>query len=155
MLDAFRLQWQEQGGTLVAAEPLAEPIELANQIADLLQVRSASRAQGSNEAPPTRRQDVDFLFLAATPQQAQQVKPTLVFQYAGDLPVYATSHLHAATNNRSQYLDLEGIASPKPPGCSTRNCRCDRTSSANGRRPRAALAASMPWALTPICWRLG
>ncbi|MGM3386067.1 penicillin-binding protein activator [Stutzerimonas stutzeri] len=109
VLDAFRLQWQEQGGTLVAAEPLAEPIELANQIADLLQVRSASRAQGSNEAPPTRRQDVDFLFLAATPQQAQQVKPTLVFQYAGDLPVYATSHLHAATNNRSQYLDLEGI----------------------------------------------
>lgn len=115
VLDAFRLQWQEQGGTLVAAEPLAEPIELANQIADLLQVRSASRAQGSNEAPPTRRQDVDFLFLAATPQQAQQVKPTLVFQYAGDLPVYATSHLHAATNNRSQYLDLEGIRFAETP----------------------------------------
>ncbi|MGA6098686.1 penicillin-binding protein activator [Stutzerimonas marianensis] len=115
VLDAFRLQWEEQGGTLLAAEPLAEPIELANQIADLLQVRSASRAQGSNEAPPTRRQDVDFLFLAATPQQAQQVKPTLVFQYAGDLPVYATSHLHTATNNRSQYLDLEGIRFAETP----------------------------------------
>ena len=50
-----------------------------------------------------------------TPQQAQQVKPTLIFQYAGDLPVYATSHLHAATDNRSQYLDLEGIRFAETP----------------------------------------
>lgn len=108
---AFRQAWQAQGGELVAAEPLAEPVELANQIAHLLQVRS----EGGADAQPTRRQDVDFLFLAATPQQAQQVKPTLIFQYAGDLPVYATSHLHAATDNRSQYLDLEGIRFAETP----------------------------------------
>ncbi|MBF6624832.1 MAG: penicillin-binding protein activator [Pseudomonas stutzeri] len=116
VLDAFRRQWQEQGGTLVAAEPLAEPVALANQIADLLQVRSiAGDSSSSLQSQPTRRQDVDFLFLAATPQQAQQVKPTLIFQYAGDLPVYATSHLHAATDNRSQYLDLEGIRFTETP----------------------------------------
>ena len=108
--DAFRQEWQEQGGTVVAAAPLAEPVELANQIADLLQVRSSGAA-----SQPSRRQDVDFLFLAATPQQAQQVKPTLIFQYAGDLPVYATSHLHAATDNRTQYLDLEGIRFTETP----------------------------------------
>ncbi|MCQ4242143.1 penicillin-binding protein activator [Stutzerimonas stutzeri] len=116
VLDAFRRQWQEQGGALVAAEPLAEPVALANQIADLLQVRSiAGDSSSSLQSQPTRRQDVDFLFLAATPQQAQQVKPTLIFQYAGDLPVYATSHLHAATDNRSQYLDLEGIRFTETP----------------------------------------
>lgn len=123
VFEAFRQQWSEQGGTVVAAEPLAEPIELANQIADILQVRSIeSSAQGSQsttgnntEPQPSRRQDVDFLFLAATPQQAQQVKPTLIFQYAGDLPVYATSHLHAATDNRTQYLDLEGIRFTETP----------------------------------------
>jgi len=116
VLDAFRRQWQEQGGTLIAAEPLAEPVALANQIADMLQVRnSAGGSSSSLQEQPTRRQDVDFLFLAATPQQAQQVKPTLIFQYAGDLPVYATSHLHAATDNRSQYLDLEGIRFTETP----------------------------------------
>lgn len=109
VLQAFRQEWQELGGSLVAAEALAEPIELANQIADLLQIRA------SGEAQPSRRQDIDFLFLAATPQQAQQVRPTLIFQYAGDLPVYATSHLHAATDNRSQYLDLEGIRFTETP----------------------------------------
>lgn len=110
VFQAFRQQWQEQGGTVVAAEALAEPIELANQIAELLQVSSSNA-----DSQPSRRQDVDFLFLAATPQQAQQVRPTLIFQYAGDLPVYATSHLHAATDNRTQYLDLEGIRFTETP----------------------------------------
>lgn len=111
VFQAFRQEWQDLGGTVVAAESLAEPIELANQIADLLQIRSR---EGS-DSQPSRRQDIDFLFLAATPQQAQQVRPTLIFQYAGDLPVYATSHLHAATDNRTQYLDLEGIRFTETP----------------------------------------
>ena len=123
ILDAFRQSWQEAGGTLVAAEPLAEPVQLANQIADLLQLRNSENRAGrvssitdtSTSSQPTRRQDVDFLFLAASPQQAQQVRPTLIFQYAGDLPVYATSHLHAASHDRTQYLDLEGIRFAETP----------------------------------------
>ncbi|WP_213574599.1 MULTISPECIES: penicillin-binding protein activator [Stutzerimonas] len=123
ILDAFRQSWEEAGGTLVAAEPLAEPVQLANQIADLLQLRNSesrggrvsSTTDASTSNQPTRRQDVDFLFLAATPQQAQQVRPTLIFQYAGDLPVYATSHLHAASHDRTQYLDLEGIRFAETP----------------------------------------
>ncbi|WP_448132248.1 penicillin-binding protein activator [Stutzerimonas chloritidismutans] len=123
ILDAFRQSWEEAGGTLVAAEPLAEPVQLANQIADLLQLRNSESRGGrvssitdaSTSSQPTRRQDVDFLFLAATPQQAQQVRPTLIFQYAGDLPVYATSHLHAASHDRTQYLDLEGIRFAETP----------------------------------------
>ncbi|WP_312244552.1 penicillin-binding protein activator [Stutzerimonas nitrititolerans] len=118
VLDAFRRSWEEAGGTLVAAQGLAEPVEMANQIASILQIRngeSRSQSTGGSATQPTRRQDVDFLFLAATPQQAQQVKPTLIFQYAGDLPVYATSHLHAANENRSQYLDLEGIRFAETP----------------------------------------
>ncbi|WP_165493080.1 penicillin-binding protein activator [Stutzerimonas kirkiae] len=104
---AFRQSWQELGGTLVAADSIGQPVELAGQIARLLQLTSGDT--------PTRRQDVDFLFLAATPQQAQQVKPTLVFQYADDLPVYATSHLFSASNDRTQYLDLEGIRFAETP----------------------------------------
>lgn len=118
VLDAFRRSWEEAGGTLVAAQALAEPVEMANQIASILQIRngeSRSQSTDGSATQPTRRQDVDFLFLAATPQQAQQVKPTLIFQYAGDLPVYATSHLHAANENRSQYLDLEGIRFAETP----------------------------------------
>lgn len=117
VLAAFQQSWQAAGGTLIAAEHVDQPVELAQQIADLFQLRqSEARAKrlqstlgGSVAALPARRQDVDFIFLAATPQQAQQIKPTLAFQYAGDVPVYATSHLYTGGNNPSQYQDLEGI----------------------------------------------
>lgn len=117
VLDAFRQSWQAQGGTLIAAEHVDQPVQLAQQIADLFQLRqSEARANrvrstvgGNVASQPTRRQDVDFIFLAATPQQAQQIKPTLAFQYAGDVPVYATSHLHTGNASQAQMLDLDGI----------------------------------------------
>lgn len=117
VLDAFRQSWQAQGGSLIAAEHVDQPVELAQQIADLFQLRQsearAKRLQNtlgvSVAAQPSRRQDVDFIFLAATPQQAQQIKPTLAFQYAGDVPVYATSHLFTGNHSQAQYLDLNGI----------------------------------------------
>jgi outer membrane PBP1 activator LpoA protein len=117
VLNAFQQSWLAAGGTLIAAEHVDQPVELAQQIADLFQLRqSEARAKrlqsilGTQvDAQPARRQDVDFIFLAATPQQAQQIKPTLAFQYAGDVPVYATSHLYAGSGTQAQYLDLEGI----------------------------------------------
>lgn len=117
VLGAFRQSWEAAGGSLIAAEHVEQPVQLAQQIADLFQLRQsearAKRLQNvlgtSVAAQPTRRQDVDFIFLAATPQQAQQIKPTLAFQYAGDVPVYATSHLFTGSNEQRQYLDLNGI----------------------------------------------
>src|SRR5690606_7224034 len=101
--EAFRNSWQADGGTLIAVEYIDQPVKLAQQIADLFQLRQsearAKRLQSalgtSVAAQPARRQDIDFIFLAATPQQAQQIKPTLAFQYAGDVPVYATSNLYS------------------------------------------------------------
>ncbi|CAD5106828.1 penicillin-binding protein activator [Zestomonas carbonaria] len=117
VLAAFRQSWEAAGGSLIAAEHVDQPVQLAQQIADLFQLRqSEARAKRLQStlgtqlaAQPARRQDVDFIFLAATPQQAQQIKPTLAFQYAGDVPVYATSHLYSGTSNQTQNLDLEGI----------------------------------------------
>lgn len=117
VLAAFRQDWEGNGGTLLAAERIAQPVALAQQIADLFQLRqSEGRAKslqsavgGNVAAQPSRRQDIDFIFLAATPQQAQQIKPTLNFQYAGDVPVYATSNLYSASGDVNQYTDMNGI----------------------------------------------
>ena len=98
VLDAFRQTWQAAGGTFLGAEQIDQPVDMASQVARLLQVSGTSR-----------RQDVDFIFLAATPQQAQQIKPTLAYQYAGDVPVYATSHLFSGSMSAAQYRDLDGI----------------------------------------------
>ena len=116
-LAAFRQDWEAKGGTLLAAERIAQPVALAQQIAELFQLRqSEGRAKslqstvgGNVSAQPSRRQDIDFIFLASTPQQAQQIKPTLNFQYAGDVPVYATSNVYSASGDVNQYNDMTGI----------------------------------------------
>lgn len=104
VLAAFRQDWQASGGTLVAAVQIDQPVALAQQIGELMQVRqTGTGGQG------TRRQDIDFIYMTATPQQAQQVKPTLNYQYAGDVPVYATSHVYSASGDQAQYNDLNGV----------------------------------------------
>jgi outer membrane PBP1 activator LpoA protein len=117
VLDAFRQSWQAKGGTFLGVERIDQPVALAQQVADLFQLRNsegrAQRLQSTTgaqmAAQPSRRQDVDFMFLAATPQQAQQIKPTMVFQYAGDVPVYATSHLFTNSGDQAMYNDLAGV----------------------------------------------
>jgi outer membrane PBP1 activator LpoA protein len=117
VLKAFSQDWQANGGTIVATERVDQPVQLAQQIADMFQLRqSEGRAKSLQStvgsqvaAQPSRRQDIEFIFLAATPQQAQQIKPTLNFQYAGDVPVYATSHVFSASGDINQYNDMNGI----------------------------------------------
>ena len=114
---AFRQDWEANGGTVMGVEYVDQPVALAQQIADLFQLRkSEARAKSLQNtvgtdvaAQPSRRQDIEFIFLAVTPQLAQQIKPTLNFQYAGDVPVYATSHVFSASGDKNQYLDMTNV----------------------------------------------
>jgi len=120
---AFREQWQALGGRVVGHELLDQPTTMANQIGQLLQIRQSeqrnTRIQSllGNEiaVQPTPRQDIEALFVAATPQQARQLMPTLAFQYAADLPVYATSHAFQYDADSSQMADLDGILIAETP----------------------------------------
>ncbi|RBJ80007.1 penicillin-binding protein activator [Pseudomonas sp. MWU12-2534b] len=117
VLKAFRQDWEANGGSMIGIERIDQPVALAQQIADLFQLRqSEGRAKSLQStvgtqvaAQPARRQDIEFIFLAATPQQAQQIKPTLNFQYAGDVPVYATSNVFSASGDQNQYNDMNGV----------------------------------------------
>src|SRR5699024_3089370 len=85
VLDAFSSHWQALGGELIATQKINQPAELAGQIAELFQLReSEQRAQQLQatlgtpiDAQPARRQDIEFVFVAASPQQARHIKPTL------------------------------------------------------------------------------
>lgn len=115
VLAAFSSHWQSLGGELVVTKHIDRPVELAGQIADMFQLRASEQRSKQLEntlgtkvaAQPARRQDIDFIFLAATPQQARQIKPTLAFQYAGDVPIYATSAVNPGPGEI--YPELEGI----------------------------------------------
>ena len=58
---------------------------------------------------PYRRQDVDMIFIAATPRDARQLKPQFKFHYAGELPVYATSHVFSGVLDRNADRDIDDL----------------------------------------------
>lgn len=125
---AFAETWQELGGTLIGRETIDQPATVATQIADLLRIRQ-SEQRGARirqvlgddvVVQPTPRNDLHAIFLAANPQQARQIKPTLAFQYAADLPVYATSHVYQLGGDVSQNADLDGIMVAEIPWLLTR-----------------------------------
>jgi uncharacterized protein len=58
---------------------------------------------------PRRRQDVDVIFLQASPNTARLLNPQLRFYRASKVPVYATSHVYSGRHSASQDIDLNGI----------------------------------------------
>ena len=53
--------------------------------------------------------NIDMIFLLALPSYARQVPPMLDFYYAGDLPIYGTSHLYDGAPQPDQDGDLNGV----------------------------------------------
>ena len=56
-----------------------------------------------------RRQDIDMIFLVATYRSARGIMPAFKFNRAGNLPVYATSHVYTGKTNRELDRDLNGL----------------------------------------------
>lgn len=115
--NAFTEHWQQLGGQLAGSIELGQHQDLARNVAELMRLRdSEARSQQLQElldtrlySEPARRRDLDFVFLAAPPQQARLVGPTLTLQYAADIPVYATSSINPGQASASTMHDLEGI----------------------------------------------
>ena len=62
---------------------------------------------------PRRRQDIDFVFLAADAKAGRLIKSQLKFHYSGDLPVYSTSFIYSM-DGRSD-TDLNGVMFAETP----------------------------------------
>jgi outer membrane PBP1 activator LpoA protein len=107
---SFNQRWQQLGGEIAASQEFSGISRLV--AADSSERRASELAQTIGqriEFEPRRRQDVDLLFLAALNEDARQIKPTLAFHYAGDLPVYASSHLFDGKPDQSRYQDLATV----------------------------------------------
>jgi len=118
LLDAFSEDWESLGGSLLEfqAYPPADN-DYSQPIQAVLNIDDSERRHRELEAivqkklkfEPRRRQDVDFIFLAAFPRQARLIRPQLKFYYAGKLPVYATSHIFSGQTKPNRDRDMDGI----------------------------------------------
>jgi outer membrane PBP1 activator LpoA protein len=61
---------------------------------------------------PSRRDDFDFIFMAANPVEGRKLKPLLRFHDTGDIPVYAMGRIYSGIVERNSDQDLNGIVFP-------------------------------------------
>ena len=117
VLEAFKDRWHTLGGELVESQTYqADTRDYSTPVKELLdidaseqRIKAISNVVGRRVvAEPQRRQDVDFVFLAAFPNQARQICPQLRFHRADDLPVYSTSHIYVGTPDASRDIDMDG-----------------------------------------------
>jgi outer membrane PBP1 activator LpoA protein len=119
---AFEETLRAGGGRLIAMRTYApDTADFTAPILELLGVDEAKRryqklaqALGTPlEFAATRRNNIEFVFIAGQPQAARLIRPQLRFHYAGDLPVYATSEVYDPSPKAN--LDLEGVMFPDMP----------------------------------------
>ena len=60
----------------------------------------------------SRRDDFDFIFMAARPREGRELKPLLRFHDAGDIPVYAMGRIFSGKAAPASDQDLNGIVFP-------------------------------------------
>ena len=115
ILQAFRTRWEELGGTINEAHFYGKG-NLNGDVGSLLNIDSSKQRQKrirqfmseDLKFEPRRRQDADWVFIAADPATGRQVKPIMAFNYAGALPVYATSRIYGGQPD-SRDGDLKGV----------------------------------------------
>jgi outer membrane PBP1 activator LpoA protein len=115
---AFAAEWQSLGGQLLEAQRYDDSQTDHNQAISSVLNLDSSKARHRQLAnvlgtrlmfEPRRRQDVDFVFLVASPRQARLIRPQLSFYRASSLPVYATSRVFTGNPDRSRDSDMNGI----------------------------------------------
>lgn len=118
MIDGFRSRYETMGGVIVESSRYnSEASDYGRSIQALLNLDSSyareRRLQNTIgrdvRFEPRRRQDIEVIFMAAMPRQARLLEPQLEFHRAGDLPVYATSHVFSGVPDPDSDWDLNGL----------------------------------------------
>lgn len=105
----FAQQFQQYGGRVAGQAFYYNQTDLDSSIRQLLWVNTAIVNNKRIPSSQKRRQDADMVFMIAPPEFARQIKPLLNYYYAGNLPIYATSHVYQGVLNPSLDNDLNSI----------------------------------------------
>ncbi len=116
--NAFKERWELMGGRIVEQQSydttrsdFSQPIKMLLNIDDSMKRyrRVATTLKREIKFTERRRQDIDFIFLAAYPRQARLIRPQLKFYHASNMPVYATSHVFTGILNQERDRDMDGM----------------------------------------------
>jgi outer membrane PBP1 activator LpoA protein len=122
VLASFTNEFEAAGGQLLDYRSYQPTVQdFSFEIQELMSLsQSVQRYQrlranigGPLQFDPRRRQDIDFVFLAADAKVGRLIKSQLKFHYSGELPVYSTSFIYSM-DGRSD-TDLNGVMFAETP----------------------------------------
>ncbi len=122
MLDSLQQAFTESSSYITDSAFYTDQTSLAGTVSQLLNTQKSKERKNRIQAItgerfefyPRRRMDLDAIIMVARPSTAKQLKPLLAYNYASDLPVYASSLIHSP-NEPDKNRDLEGIKFPELP----------------------------------------
>ena len=130
VLQSFATEFEGHGGTLldyrsytVGKQDFSNEIETLMGLSGSVQRYRRMRANIGSYAlqfDPRRRQDAEFIFLAADVGHGRLLKSQLKFHYSGELPVYSTSTVNARDGrsnsdlNGIMFADIPWLIDPQP-----------------------------------------
>lgn len=118
---AFTKAFEEGGGNISAtARFLSDLSDHSYMLTEILKINESKKRKADLQSrlginlsfEPIRRDDFDFLFMAANPSEGRELRPLLKFHSAGDVPVYAMSRVYSGKVEPESDQDLNGLIFP-------------------------------------------
>ncbi len=115
--NAFRETWLALGGEILEkinydpqVKDYSPPVKQLLNIdgSELRANRLRRKLNGRLESETRLRQDMDMIFMAASPVAARQIIPQFRFHKAEHIPIYATSHIFTGNVNQQADMDMNG-----------------------------------------------
>ena len=119
--NAFSTRFEQGGGQIAAATRFqSSSEEYSDMLTQLLKIDESKQRKTDLQArlgislnfEPYRRDDFDFIFLAANPGAGRELKPLLRFHDAGGIPVFSMGRIFSGKAERAANQDLNGIVFP-------------------------------------------
>lgn len=116
LTSTFYELFEKQGGNVVAQAAYGKETSLSDAVAALLSTDTSKKRSNAIarltglklETRPERRRDIDAIVLLGNNQNAKRINPLFAFNFADDIPVFATSSIHEP-NSTDTNNDLSGV----------------------------------------------
>nr|VFJ45449.1 MAG: hypothetical protein BECKFM1743C_GA0114222_100251 [Candidatus Kentron sp. FM]VFJ61529.1 MAG: hypothetical protein BECKFM1743A_GA0114220_102862 [Candidatus Kentron sp. FM]VFK06749.1 MAG: hypothetical protein BECKFM1743B_GA0114221_100241 [Candidatus Kentron sp. FM] len=109
MENTFTMTWKQLGGTIVDSQSF--PNDNLEEISTIVQqlITNTGHKQPVPGDDDLGHKAMDCILMAAFPREARQLQPQLKFHHAGDVTIYATSHIFSGSINPVLDQDINGI----------------------------------------------
>ncbi|MES2826114.1 MAG: penicillin-binding protein activator [Pseudomonadota bacterium] len=114
---AFNEEWVKLGGAIVGESLFITQDQFSDSVRNAFSIDESQARMNllkqqlatKFEFTPRRRADIDMIFMAVTPSQGRQIKPTFAYYFANNIPTYATSNIYSGNIDAANNEDLNDV----------------------------------------------